>query len=47
MGDWVEQIMEGTEWRKEAKGQWRPIEHAAMRMGWNKDLDRDKVYGRG
>ena len=39
--------VEDTEWRKVVKGQWRAEEQAAVRRGWDKDLERDKVYDRG
>ena len=45
--DWLEQTVEDTEWRKEAKGQWRAREQAARRWEWAKDKERDKVYDRG
>ena len=45
--DWLEQTVEDTEWRKEVKGQWRAKEQVAMRWGWTKDMERDKVYDRG
>ena len=41
------QCMEDTEWRKEVKGQWRAKEQATVRRGWNKDLERDKMYDIG
>ena len=43
------QTVEDTEWRArgKAKGQWRAMEHAAVRRGWMKDMERDKVYDRG
>ena len=49
---WTEQAVEDTKWRKEVTGQWRAKEQAAVRRGWNKDLElelveRDKVYDRG
>ena len=33
--------------RKQLKGQWRAMEQAAVRRGWIKDTERDKVYDRG
>ena len=50
--EWTEQAVEDTEWRREAKGQWRAKEQAAVKQGWSKDLElevveRDKVYDRG
>ena len=45
--EWTGQTVEDTKWRKEVKGQWRAKEQAAVRRGWNKDLERDKVYDRG
>ena len=35
------------EWRKEVKRQWRAKEQAAVRRGWSKDMERDKVFDRG
>ena len=45
--EWTGQAVEDTEWRKEAKGQWRAREQAARRWEWAKDKERDKVYDRG
>ena len=52
--EWTGQTVEDTEWRREAKGQWRAREQAVVRRGWNKNLgqdkdkvERDKVYDRG
>ena len=45
--EWTGQTVGDTEWREEIKGQWRAKEQAAVRRGWNKDLERDKVYDRG
>ena len=47
--EWMGQTVEDTEWRGKAKGQWRAMEQAcaAMRRGWVKDMERDKVYDRG
>ena len=45
--EWTGQPIEETKWRKEVKRQWREMEQATMRRGWNKDLERDKVYNRG
>ena len=53
--EWAGQAVGDTEWRKEAKGQWRAREQAARRWEWAKDKDkdkgkdeeRDKVYDRG
>ena len=45
--EWTGQTVEDTEWRKEVKGQWRAKEQAAVRRGWNKDLERDEVYDKG
>ena len=47
--EWTGQTIEGTdlEWRKEVKGEWRAKEQAAVRRGWSKDMERDKVYDRG
>ena len=44
---WTGQTIEETEWRKEVKRQWREMEQASVRRGWNKGLERDKVYDRG
>ena len=41
------QTVEDTEWRGKAKGQWRAKEQTAVRRGWAKDMERDKVYDRG
>ena len=41
------QVVEDTEWRRTVKGQWRAMEQAAVRRGWVKDMERDKVYDRG
>ena len=52
--EWTGQIVEDTEWRRQAKGQWRAKEQAVVRREWgggeeqDKDkVDRDKVYDRG
>ena len=47
--EWMRQtiVMEDTEWRGKAKGQWRAMEQAAMRRNWMKDTERDKVYVKG
>ena len=45
--EWTGQTMEDTEWRKEVKEQWRAKEQAAVRRGWNKDMERDMVFDRG
>jgi hypothetical protein len=51
--EWTEQaVVEDTEWRREAKGQWRAREQAAANRRWSRDLgsevvERDKVYDRG
>ena len=47
--EWTGQTVENTEWssREKAKGQWRAKEQAAVRRGWVKDMERDKVYDRG
>ena len=50
---WTESAaVEDTEWRREAKGQWRAKEEATVNQGWSRDLEsevveRDKVYDRG
>ena len=52
--EWTGQTVEDTEWRRQAKGQWRAKEQAVVRREWSggeeqdKDkVDRDKVYDRG
>ena len=51
--EWTEQaVVEDTEWSREAKGQWRAKEQAAVNHRWSRDLEsevveRDKVYDRG
>ena len=52
--EWSGQTVEDTEWRRQAKGQWRTKEQAVVRRGWDKNevhdkdrVDRDKVYDRG
>ena len=51
-GEWMgrtlsrRHILEGN-WRGKAKEQWRAMEQAAVRRGWTKDMERDKVYDRG
>ena len=52
--EWTGQTVEDTEWRRQAKGQWRAKEQAVVRREWgggeeqDKDkVDRDKVYDRG
>jgi hypothetical protein len=52
--EWTGQTVEDTEWRRQAKGQWRAREQAVVRWGWDKNVvqdkdkvDRDKVYDRG
>ena len=47
--EWMGQAVEDTEWRGEVSGQWRAMEQAAVRRGWIKDMERDKVtvYDRG
>ena len=44
---WTGQTMEDTEWRKKGKEQWGAKEQAAVRRGWNKDMECDKVFDRG
>ena len=41
--EWTGQVVEDTEWRGEAKGQWRAfqsMEQATIRRGWVKDMSR-------
>ena len=52
--EWTGQTVEDTEWRRQAKGQWRAKEQAVVRWGWDKStvqdkdkVERDKVYDRG
>ena len=45
--EWTGRTVEDTEWWKNFKGQWRAKEQAAVRWGWNKDTERDKVFDRG
>ena len=52
--EWTGPAVEDTEWRRQAKGQWRAKGQALARWGWDKDVvqdkdkvDRDKVYDRG
>ena len=45
--EWTGQTVEDTKWRKNVKGQWRAKEQVAMRRGWNKDMEREKVFDRG
>ena len=52
--EWTGQTVEDTEWRRQAKGQWRAKEQAVVRWGWDKNevqdkdkVERDKVYDRG
>ena len=45
--EWTGQTVEVTEWRKKGKGQWRAKAQAAVRRGWSKDMERDKVFDRG
>ena len=52
--EWTGQTVEDTEWRRQAKGQWRAKEQAVARWGWDKNVvqdkdkvERDKVYERG
>ena len=52
--EWTGQTVEDTEWRRQAKGQWRAKEQAVVRWGWDKSIvqdkdkvERDKVYDRG
>ena len=45
--EWTGQTVEDTRWRKEAKGQWRAREQAAVRWEWTKEEEGDKVYDRG
>ena len=33
--------------RRRGKGQWRAKEQAAVRRGWYKDMERDRVFDRG
>ena len=42
--EWTGQVVADTEWRGKVKGQWRAMEQAAVRRGWVKDMERDKVY---
>ena len=45
--EWPGQTIEETAWRKQVKRQWREMGQATLRRGWNKDLERDRVYDRG
>ena len=52
--EWTGQTVEDTEWRRQAKGQWRAKERAVVRRGGSGEVeqdkdkvDRDKVYDRG
>jgi hypothetical protein len=45
--EWTGRTVEDTRWRREAKGQWRAREQAAVRWEWTKEEERDKVYDRG
>ena len=52
--EWTGQTVEDTEWRRQAKGQWRAKEQAVVRLGGSGEVeqdkdkvDRDKVYDRG
>ena len=52
--EWTGQTVEDTEWRRQAKGQWRAKEQAVVRRGGSGEVeqdkdkvDRDKVYDRG
>ena len=46
--EWMGQTAENTDRRGKAKVQWRAMEQAAaaVRRGWTKDMERDKVYDR-
>ena len=37
----------GHKVEKGGQGQWRAMEQTAVRRGWTKDMERDKVYDRG
>ena len=41
------QAMGDTEWRGKVNGHWRATEQAAVRRGWVKVMERDKVHDRG
>ena len=47
--DWMGQTIEDvdSEWRREAKRQWRATGQATIRRDWTKDMERDKAYDRG
>ena len=40
--EWTGQTMEDTEWRRQAKGQWRAKEQAVVRRGWSGEVEQDK-----
>jgi hypothetical protein len=52
--EWTGQAVDDTEWRRQAKGQWRAKEQAVVGRGWSGEVeqdkdkvDRDRVYDRG
>ena len=45
--EWTGQRVEGTDWRREAKGQLRAMEKAVERMMGTRCRDRDEVFEKG
>jgi hypothetical protein len=40
-------VVEGTDWRKRAKGEWAAKERAVLRGSWLRSVERDQVYDKG
>ena len=40
--EWTGQTVEDTEWRRQAKGQWRAKEQAVVRRGGSGEVEQDK-----
>ena len=45
--EWTGQEVEGTDWRKGVKDEWKAKERAVVRGNWLRGVDRDCVYDRG
>ena len=43
--EWTGQTVEDTEWRRQAKGQWRAKEQAVVRWGWDKSVGAGQGQG--
>ena len=45
--EWTGQVVEVTDWGKEAKDEWEAKETAFLRKSWLRSVDTDQDYDRG